>query len=158
MFIKIIFFLICAFAALAIGAELETMFPNQPVTEIWMTSIVILLVIFGFKWALKTDNKRALKILSSSGHYSQENLNSMSYHELMLREKMHNKDPVFDWSIYTFKQLIEFEAEEKEAKSEEAVICRNCGHKMGYFQRNRLHAGIFANPCEKQGKFCIPIE
>ncbi len=42
--------------------------------------------------------------------------------------------------------------------SEDAVICRNCGHKMGYFQRNRLHAGIFANPCEKQGKFCIPME
>ena len=181
MFLKIILLIVCAFVALAIGAELEKMFPNQPITEIWMVTIVVIIAFFGFKWAFKTDNKRALKMLSSSGYYSLELLNKMSYNELMLRERMHKKDPALDWSTYTYKQLIDLEAEEKEAKKAEnaskpgfmdgfnqaqkgskgffgtygkRIVCKNCGVRM------MKHFGMWTDSaiCQQKGIKCVPYE
>jgi hypothetical protein len=44
------------------------------------------------------------------------------------------------------------------SKSSDTVICRNCGHEMGWIQKNRLHGGILKNPCEDEGKYCVPLE
>ena len=167
--------------ALVIGAELETRFPKQPVTEIW--SAVILLSIFGllFKWAYKTDNKRAYKLLLDSGLYSAETITSMSYNELLLRESMHKKDSSTNWSEFTFKQLKDLQASEKEAKRAEKaerggfvdgfksaqqgskgfygthgkrIVCKNCGVRM------MKHFGLWTDSaiCQGKGIKCVPYE
>ena len=39
-------------------------------------------------------------------------------------------------------------------------VCRNCGHKIGFSQTTNVHLGLLkltTNPCEKEGKKCIPV-
>ena len=43
----------------------------------------------------------------------------------------------------------------EDTSSSKAMVCRHCGHRMGFFQKDGLHAGMFANPCEKEGKRCV---
>jgi endogenous inhibitor of DNA gyrase (YacG/DUF329 family) len=42
---------------------------------------------------------------------------------------------------------------------ESQLGCRNCGHAVSWFSRNKMHPGMFArSPCEKQGKYCVPVD
>jgi hypothetical protein len=120
--------------------------------------------------------------LLETGEYDLERLNSMSYMELNLRQAFHKVVPnASELSYDEFKAMtkakgkeavvaaaqatgeivgaisagLEKAASTENTSSSKAMVCRNCGHRMGFFQKNKLHGGVFGNPCEKEGKFCV---
>jgi len=168
-FIKTLLVIAGLVGLLYVGAEAERIFPGKPVTEIWMISVVVVVFIFGFRWALKADRRRALSHLASTGYYADEALKQMSTVELTARERRHKKDSSQDWSNYTFGELIKLEAAEKEEKAERAaaaearaeaaevprgkIVCINCGLRMSKFITWNSSA-----VCINAGRRCVPYE
>lgn len=170
LLLKIVLWIIALFISLGVGAELEAKFPDEPVTEIWGFSMLALIILFLVRWATKSDRKRATKLLSETGFYSESSLASMSGVELLARERRHKLDMAKDWSTCSFKELIDMEKADKAAAlavkaatqaredasrpREKKFVCAKCGVKLGEFQRGYQ---MFGGKCEMGGK-CVPHE
>lgn len=50
-----------------------------------------------------------------------------------------------------------YTSDSETSKSSDVVICRNCGHEMAWTKKN-VDRGCFGNPCEDEGKFCVPLK
>jgi hypothetical protein len=121
--------------------------------------------------------------LLETGEYDLEQLNSMSYMELNLRQSFHEIVPNgSNLSYDEFKAMAKAKGKEavvglaqaagsvagalgaaaaqsaNNSSNSKAMVCRNCGHRMGYFQKNNMHGGVFGNPCEKVGKRCVAAD
>jgi hypothetical protein len=107
-----------------------------------------------------------LKSLSKNKFSQGVDLNSMSDEELKNRAICISNNKKIDFIGCSYDEVLnhlEGLRQERDAlvsklgNESKPMVCRNCGHTMGFFQKTGTHGGIFGNPCEKLGKKCVSI-
>ena len=179
---KINFFLIFLYACVWVFPLLLTLDNNYEYFWIYVAAGHI---IFWFSKGLFSRRKKDIKYLMSTGFYTEEKLKLMDDGELTHRYAHQKLYEGKDSSALSYSEIKSGNRKElagaasdvlsnvgaaaskavkvasilatsaEDTSSSKAMVCRNCGHRMGFFQKDGLHAGMFANPCEKEGKRCV---